>query len=475
MTSLTRSETKPDMSEGDVNLSPHRAEWQKEHMDAETRKWLDKDAQFFLHQSLSTPCLDLLTGCRGSELEDLQNRRFLDFHGNSVHQVGFANPEVLDAVRQQLDSLPFCPRRYTNIPAIQLAEKLAEIAPGDMKRVLFAPGGTTAVGMALKLARAATGRFKTVSMWGAFHGASLDAVSVGGESLFRRGIGPLLTGTEHVPPADPYHCLWDFQGRCESCGLKCARYIEYILEQEGDVAAVIAEPVRCTRINPPPEGYWRAVRNACDRHGTLLIFDETAVCLGRTGRMFACEHYGAVPDILILGKGLGGGVFPLAGILAKEELNVAADKALGHYTHEKNPTACAAGLAAIRFIEKQGLVQRSEELGNYAADRLRKMMNAHPLIGDVRGLGLLFGAELVRDRVTKEAATEEADRIMYACLSRGLSFKVSQGNFLTLTPPLTVSREELDRALSIISDSLTELEDKYRYRFPDKCVTHRNL
>jgi len=450
-----------DVSEGDSNLSPNRRDWSHGSIDPQTRAWLDRDARAFLHQSLSTPCLNVLAACSGSEITDLAGRAFLDFHGNSVHQVGFANPEVIAAIKAQLDTLSFCTRRYTNIPAIRLAEKLGQIAPGDLNKVLFAPGGTSAVGMALKLARVTTGRFKTLSMWRAFHGASLDAVSVGGEALFRRGIGPLLPGAEHVPPADPAHCPWDPAGRCETCGLKCAGYVDYVLAQEGDVAAVIAEPIRCTTINPPPPGYWSAVRKSCDRYGALLIFDETAVCLGRTGRMFACEHEGVVPDILILGKGLGGGVLPLAGILARACLDLGREMALGHYTHEKNPVACAAGLAAIEHIETHALSARSEALGRRAMDRLAAMKTRHPIIADTRGRGLLFGAELRAVRGGLTLSADAADFVMYESLRQGLSFKVSGGHFLTLTPPLTVAEADLDRALNIIDAAVAAAQTRF--------------
>jgi len=443
-----------DQSEGDANLSAARREWTKK-LDAKTRHWLKRDADVFLHQSLSTPCLDVLAACECSGFTDLSGKLFLDFHGNSLHQAGYANPKVLEAVRRQLETLVFCPRRFTNQPAILLAEKLARITPGDLNRVLFAPGGTSAVGMALKLARIATGRFKTISMWDSFHGASLDAISVGGETLFRKGIGPLLTGTAHVPPADPRHCLWNPSGRCENCGLQCARYIEYVMEKEGDIAAVIAEPIRCTRVNPQPKGYWQAVRQACDRHDALLIFDETAVCLGRTGRMFACEHEDVVPDILILGKGLGGGVFPLAAIVAREELNVGQKIALGHYTHEKNPAACAVGLAAIDYIEAHQLVKRSESLGRKVLARLKANLGHHFIVDDIRGRGLLFGIELERDG---SPAHHEAERIMYECLAGGLSFKVPGGNFLTLTPALTISDSKMARALDILESAIASME-----------------
>jgi 4-aminobutyrate aminotransferase len=446
-----------DLSEGDSNRSVRRRQWQSRHVDGGTRHWLERDARCFLHQSLSTPCLNVLTESRGATLTDLQRRSILDFHGNSAHQVGYAHPRVMAAVKRQLDIMPFCPRRYTNIPAVELAEKLVDITPDPLGKVLFAPGGTSAVGMALKLARMATGNFKTISMWDSFHGASLDAISVGGESLFRTGIGPLLPGCEHVPPADPYRCLWDPGGHCEACGLKCARYIDYVMDKEGDVAAVVAEPIRCTAVNPAPEGYWKRIRETCDRRGALLIFDETAVCLGRTGRMFAFEHEGVVPDILILGKGLGGGVFPLAAIVARSDLDVAPEKALGHYTHEKNPVACAAASATIDVILSEGLAERSARLGLRALERLSSLKQSVDCIGDVRGRGLLFGVDLVLDRDAKTPAIDEADRIMYACLEMGLSFKVSHGSFLTLTPPLTIEEAELDSALAILEKAFKNL------------------
>jgi 4-aminobutyrate aminotransferase len=436
-----------------LNISPARRQWQAEQIDAETQAWLDEDARYFLHQSLSTPCLNVLKGCEGIYLEDMQGRRYMDFHGNNVHQVGFGNPRVIAAIKAQLDELPFCTRRYTNRPAIRLAKKLAELAPGNLNKVLFAPGGTSAIGMALKLARAATGRFKTVSMWDSFHGASLDAISVGGEAIFRQGIGPLLPGAEHVPPPDPSHCPFECGAQCT---MQCARYLEYVLEKEGDVAAVIAETVRSTPYIPPPD-YWKAVRAACDRHGALLILDEIPHCLGRTGKMFTCQHYGVVPDMLVIGKGLGGGVFPLAALIAREDLDILPERALGHYTHEKNPVACAAGLATIECLEAEGLLENARILGEHALARIAGMMQRHPSVGGGRGLGLLLGIELVKDRGTHERASEAAERVMYLALEKGLSFKVTMGNILTLTPPLTITRQELDRALDVIEECLAEV------------------
>ena len=449
--------TKLHKSEGDINISPLREAWQKSHIDEASRALLDEDLKYFLKQSLSSPCLNTMRTCDGIYIEDMQGRRYMDFHGNNVHQVGFANPEVIAAVKNQLDELPFCTRRYTNRTAVALARKLARIAPGDLNKSLFCPGGAEAIGIALKLARLATGRHKTVSMWDSFHGATLDTISIGGEAIFRQDMGPLLPGSEHVPPPDEYRCPFGC-GQRGGCDLTCANYVEYILEKEGDIAAVIAEPIRSTPYIPKPE-YWQKIRQACDRHGVLLIFDEIPHSLGRTGEMFTFENFGIVPDIVVIGKGLGGGVFPMAAVIAREKLDVAAHRALGHYTHEKSPVGCAAALATIDYIEKHNLVQHSRELGRHCLERLQAMKERHRLIGDVRGLGLFLGIELVKDRQTRERASDEAEAVMYAALSKGLSFKLTMGNIITLTPALIITRQEMDRALDIIEECIAKIAD----------------
>ena len=239
--------------------------------------------------------------------------------------------------------------------------------------------------------------------------------------------------------------------------MTCARYIEYMLEKEGDIAAVIAEPIRSTPYIPKPE-YWQIIRKACDKYGALLIFDEVPHCLGRTGKMFTFENFNVEPDMVVIGKGLGGGVFPLAALIVRKGLDLAATRALGHYTHEKSPVGCAAALATINYIEKNKLAEHAQDLGNYTLSQLKKMQERHPLIGDVRGLGLFLGVELVKDRTKKERAINEAEAVMYAALSKGLSFKITMGNILTLTPPLIITQEEMDQALSILEESISEIE-----------------
>lgn len=437
--------------EGDINLSPHRQAWHENHLNADTRELLARDAACFVHQAMSTPCLNALRAASGAWIEDVEGRRYLDFHGNNVHQIGFGHPRVIAAIKEQLDKLPFCTRRYTNEPAIRLAEKLTGFAPGDLSRVLFAPGGASAIGIALKLARAATGRFKTISMWDSFHGASLEAISIGGECAFRQNAGPLLPGCEHVPPPDPTHCPF----RCgAACNLACADYIEYVMEREGDVAAVIAETVRNVPVIPPPD-YWKRIRAACNKHGALLVLDEIPIGLGRTGRFFAFENFDVIPDIVVLGKGLGGGIFPLAGVVAREHLNIAAERSLGHFTHEKNPAACAAGLATLEVIEEQNLVARAAAIGLKTVEDLRRRLAGLPLVREVRGLGLLIGVEIGG---CNGNASDLAERIMYAALRGGLNFKVSKGNVLTFAPPLNVTEEELDQAWKILEAASGEVE-----------------
>jgi 4-aminobutyrate aminotransferase len=434
---------KPDRSEGDVNLSLRRKRWESEHLGPQTRALLAEDAKHFLHQSLSTPCFNALKSASGIWLEDVEGRRIMDFHGNSVHQVGHGHPRVVAAMKDALDALPFSPRRFTNAYAVDLAAKLAKLAPGDLDKVLFAPGGTEAIGVALKLARVATGRHKTISMWDSFHGASLDAISIGGEALFRSGMGPLLPGAEHVPPCDPRNCRFGCGGACNA---RCADYVEYVLEKEQDVAAVIVETVRSTDVQVPPRAYYETLRAACDRHGALLILDEIPVCLGRTGAMFAFERYGIVPDMVVLGKGLGGGVFPMAALIARAGLDVAADRALGHYTHEKSSVGSAAALATIEVIESERLLERANRLGARALERLRAMKSRFPAIVDVRGIGLLLAIEL--------EDPETAEDAMYRSLANGLSFKVGQGNVIVLAPPLVIEEHDLDNALAIVEKAI---------------------
>ena len=436
-------------SEGDTNLTTRRAEWQARRIEPTTKALLARDEAAFLHQSVSTPCLNAVAKAEGIWIEDLAGRRYMDFHGNNVHHIGYGHPRLKAAIAAQMDALPFAPRRYACEPAVLLAEKLARIAPGDLSKVLFTTGGSDAIEVAVKVARAATGRFKTLSFWDAFHGAGAGAAALSGEMLFRSGpAAPLVVGALHIAPFGGYRCPYGHDS-AEASAKACANMIDYVLSHDSDVAALVAEPTRAVPYVAPP-GFWAEVRAICDRHGTLLVFDEIPTALGKTGKMFGCDHDGVVPDILVLGKGLGGGILPIAAVISHPRLDVAGEWAFGHYTHEKNPVTARAALTTIEIIEDERLVENAARVGAKAIERLQEMSRRLPAIGDVRGRGLILGIELVKDRSTKEPDDGLAQEVLYRALDQGLSFKTTMGNVLTLTPPLVVTEAEMMQALDIL-------------------------
>jgi len=437
--------------EGDINNSDERQKWDSRVTDAQTRELLNDDARYFLHQSMSTPCLDVLVSARGSSLRTISGKTILDFHGNNVHQAGYSNELIISRIIDQIDKLAFSPRRFTNQPAVGLAKKLAELLPGDLNRSLFAPGGTLAIGIAIKLARIVTGNHRIVALRNSFHGASLDAISVGGEDIFRKYMGPLLPGISHIEAPEYYRTTAEHPdpGRF-------AWALEELIRKNGSIGAFVAETIRNTDVQIPSREYWKTIRSVCDKYGVLLILDEIPIALGRTGRMFAFEHYGIEPDIICLGKGLGGGIIPFAAMVTRDKFNIAGDVSLGHYTHEKSPLGSIAALSLIEFIEHEKILSKVSSDGEWFGNELRVLQQKYEIIGDVRGLGLLWALELVKDRKTKERASEKAEKIMYNCLSNGLSFKISNGNIIQLSPALTISRTELARALEILESAIKQ-------------------
>ena len=452
-------------SEGDINTTPARDKWNKSIADQDTQSLLKRDSDVFLHQAMSTPCLDSLAGAEGIYLQDTSGKRYMDFHGNNVHQLGYAHPHVIKKVQEQIAKLPFSPRRFTNEIAVQCAEKLTEICGGELNRVLFAPGGTSAIGMALKLARHITGNYKVVSLWDSFHGASLDAISVGGEACFRQGMGPLMAGVERIPPAVSYRGAFPLHNDSsnESGDVHYADYLEYVIKKEGGVGAFIAEGVRNTDVQVPSKAYWKRIREICDKHNVMLIIDDIPNGMGRSGEWFTHQAYDIEPDILCIGKGLGGGLVPIAAMITKDKYNTAEQISMGHYTHEKSPIGCAAALATIEAIENEHLLEKAKHDSKFMRDELLRMKEQYPLIGDVRGIGLLWGVELVTDRETKQRAYDEAEAVLYQCLSHGLSFKVSQGNVIQLSPPLIITRQQLKQALAIFEHAIADTCKEYNY------------
>ncbi|WAH36120.1 (R)-1-hydroxy-2-aminoethylphosphonate ammonia-lyase [Alicyclobacillus dauci] len=440
--------------EGDVNDSELRSAW-LEGLNEESRSWLERDDNVFLHQSLSSPCVDVVAKSSGPTLCTPDGKVLYDFHGNNVHQLGFGHHAVVRAVTEALQDLPFSPRRYTNERAVQLAERLVGLTGNRLNKVLFAPAATLAVDTAIKLARIVTGKQRMVSLWHSFHGASLGGLSVGGQPQFRSGLGSLGPETTHIPPCATASCPW----RCgDACDMRCADYLDYVLDATRDVAAVIMEPIRNTDVQVPPRDYYDRVQAICRRHGVLLILDETATCLGRTGRMFAYQHYDLDPDMVILGKGLGGGVFPIAALLAKRELDDAKPYSIGHYTHEKTPVGAAAALAVIDTIEREDLCQRANELGTRIRMHLQEIQESFHVFADIRQIGALCGAEL-KDTPEMDGASL-AEPIMYESFHQGLNFKVASGSTLTLSPPLIMSDEQIDDAMGRLYTSIQHVLER---------------
>ncbi|NOI59748.1 aspartate aminotransferase family protein [Vibrio coralliilyticus] len=449
-------------SEGDVNTTPARQAWNASLNDERTQELLQRDSNVFLHQAMSTPCLDALETAEGIYIQDATGKKYMDFHGNNVHQLGYGHPHVIKRVTEQIANLPFSPRRFTNDTAIQCAEKLTQICSGGLNRVLFAPGGTSAIGMALKLARHVTGNFKVVSLWDSFHGASLDAISVGGEACFREGMGPLMAGVERIPPAVSYRGA--FQNvSSEGSDVHYADYLEYVIEKEGGIGAFIAEAVRNTDVQVPSKAYWKRIREICDKHNVMLIIDDIPNGMGRSGEWFTYQAYDIEPDILCIGKGFGGGLVPIAAMVTKDKYNTAEQISMGHYTHEKSPIGCAAALATMEAIEQEGLLEKVKDDSEFVREKLLEMKEKYPVIGDVRGIGLLWGVELVTDRQTKQRAFDEAEAVLYQCLNNGLSFKVSQGNVIQLSPPLIISRQQLTEALAIFEEAIANVCNEHNY------------
>ncbi len=434
--------------EGDTNFGAERAKWNKKH-DKLTQKLLAEDEKYFIHQSLSTPCLDVISSSNGIYIITIAGKKIMDFHGNNVHQVGYNNSFIINRIKKQLDILPFSPRRYTNPVAIEFSKKITELAPGDLNKVLFTTGGSSSTGVALKLARLLTGKHKVISTWDSFHGASLDAISVGGEAVFRNGIGPLLPGIEHVPYPGTY-APWNVVNN-RSSDKAYADYIDYVIEKEGDIGAIIIESIRNTTVNIPSIQFWKQVRESCTRNNIVLIVDEIPIALGKTGKFFAFEHFDIIPDIVLLGKGLAGGVIPFSIVITRDHFDNAVSQSVGHYTFEKNPLASAAALATLEYIENEKLLANVAELEEFTRGRLLLFKEKYLNIKEIRGIGLIWAIELMNN----EEMSMKAEKIMYFCLEKGLSFKVSHGTIIVLAPPIIITLTEIDAALTILDEAFS--------------------
>ena len=396
-----------------------------------------RDADAFLHQVGSSPVEKTFRAVDGIWAEDHSGHRFMDFQGNTCHNIGYRHPRLIQALKDQLDALPFTPRGFTNEPAVELAEQLSELWPYGKGRVLFGLSGADAIEMALKLAYVATGRVKTLAFEDSWHGAALGAVWAGGRAAERQGF-PVFAGCHHVPP---FWARRRGEGGDEAATAALAAIASHL--RQGDFACFLAEPIRSTP-HMPPAWFWPEVRRLCDASGTLLIFDEVPTGLGKTGRLFASEHFDAAPDMTVLGKSLGGGALPLSAVIARDALNRSGHLAIGHYTHQKNPLLARAGLVTLDILRQEELAARAAALGREALQRLGEIAQASPLFRAARGSGLLMAIEAENPA--------ELPGLRKACFAAGLHLGIADNRFLGLSPPLTIGPDELRQALDIVAD-----------------------
>jgi 4-aminobutyrate aminotransferase len=393
----------------------------------------------------------------GSWVTDREGKRYLDLAtGIAVLNIGHNHPRVRQRVARQLERFVHTGGIYYNDISVEAAELLASVTPPGLDMLFFSNAGAEAVEGALKLARFVTGRQGIIAFSGAFHGRTLGAVSVTTSSArYRSRYQPLLPSVYHAPYPHCYRC--PLGRRPESCSLECFRALEEMLERlitPVEVAAVLIEPVLGEGgYAPAPPEFQSRLRRLCDEHGILLIYDEVQSGMGRTGDWFAAQRYAVTPDVMTVAKGIASG-FPLSAVVAKPCIMEQWPCGAHGTTFGGNPVACAAAIATIETIRDEGLLNRCRELGERAMARLRGMGERHPLIGDVRGMGLMIGVELVAPDGTP--AGDACERLMAWCRERGLLL-INCGpdrNVLRLVPPLTIGDDELEQALSIIDEGL---------------------
>ncbi|MEM3710780.1 MAG: acetyl ornithine aminotransferase family protein [Thermoprotei archaeon] len=394
----------------------------------------------------------------GSYIYDVDGNKYLDFNaGIAVMALGHANKSTLKAVTEQAQKLlHYSFTDFLYEPAIKLSEKLVKISPqGPDTKVFFANSGAEANEAMIKAARWTTKRQYVLAFTGSFHGRTLGALSLtASKQVQRRYFGPLLPSVEHVPFPYCYRC--PFKLEPNSCDLYCVDYIQeqtFKYTSPEEIALFVVEAIQGEGgYVPAPEAYFSKLKKLLDKHGILLGVDEVQSGMGRTGKWFAIEHYNVKPDYVSLAKALGGGL-PLGALIGREEL-MELDPGSHASTFGGNPVSCAAGLSVIEEIEKRNILYDVERKGEYVVSRLREMQTKYPLIGDVRGKGLMIGAELVKDSKTKKPAKEELQRIIVGSWKRGLVVIGAGESTIRICPPLTISQEELDIGLNILEDQI---------------------
>jgi taurine--2-oxoglutarate transaminase len=412
----------------------------------------------------------MVTGASGSWFFDADGNRHLDLGGQLAYMnIGHGHPKVVDAIRRQAAELPVIGPNFANRPAGRLSEMLAEITPGDLNRTFFTNGGAEANEYAIRIARQSTGRLKIVTRYQSYHGSTLGAISATGENR-RAYAEPGAAG--FVKTLDPYRYRCPFCSDRDACTLACADAVEQTVVGEGPdtVAAIIVEPVTgLSGLAPPPDGYLRRLRELCDRHGILLVFDEVITGFCRTGAWFAAETFGVTPDLMTVAKGITSGYVPLGATIVSDRVAGFFDDHYlgGGLTYAAHPLACAAGCATLEVYIEEDLAARAEAGGRRLLSALEALAERHPCVGDVRGVGLLACLELVADRATREplspqrteAALSPAMAAVRGTILGRCVWPLFRWNLIVFAPPLTIGDEEMDQGLAAIDAGL-EIGDR---------------
>jgi len=441
-------------------LSPQKPVLLTEIPGPKSRTMVAAEAPYLAPGTQSIATLSGLAIARGENclVEDVDGNRFLDIAaGICVNALGHAHPRYREILKAQIDEVTVgsltTPRRA------EALKKVAAHTPPGLDRIQLYSGGTEAVEAAMRLAKSHTKKFEFLSFWGGFHGKTAGTLSLIGDGT-KNHLGPMLPGAHHAPYAYCYRCPLAL--KYPSCGLECVEFTRKVIKHEttGELAAILMEPIQGTAGNivPPPE-FMPAVQAIAKENGALLVSDEMICGFGRTGKWFGCEHWGVVPDIVTMGKGLGAG-FPVSGLASSDAITKAKPWGApsgSSSSYGGNPMAGAAILAAVTVIEEQKLVENAERVGAHMLRRFRELQEKYPFIGDVRGRGLLIGVELVKDRTTKEPlAKDVCQKLFQECLHRGLISMVYNPNF-RVNPPLTIDEGTVDVALGILDEVFGKL------------------
>jgi 4-aminobutyrate aminotransferase len=416
-----------------------------------------RQSKAFEPNSMSDQAPLVWAKAHGCEIEDVDGNLFLDFSsGVLVTNIGHCHPEYVAAVQDQAERLYNC-YDFPTAERVALAEKLVAMTPPHLDKCFLLTTGSEATEAAVKMARRAHGGYEVLAFHGAFHGRTFGAMSFGGSAGVKKGFGPLLPGIIHAPFCYCYRCVFDKE--YPSCGLWCLDHLDWVISKESDGAlcAVITEPYQggAGSIIPPP-GYMEALFSWAKAKGLYFILDEVQSSFGRTGKMFAMEHYGIEPDLVCLAKGLGSGI-PCAAVLGRHEIMDVLQPGELSSTNGGNPMSCRAALAAIDIIESERLHERAADLGAQMGERFAKMQKRIRQIGDVRGQGLVFGIEMVADRKTKAPDKALTKRIVHEAYLRGLCLIAPigmYGNVIRIAPPLVITAEQMHEGLDVLEAAM---------------------